>query len=211
MMVGRVGRMGVTVRDRVVDVNGSDGVMLGRTVGVVIESVGGVTVKGLVIVVDGSIGGVTVKGMLDVKDGGTGDVVVKRVLADDESCDERVVVGTVAIEGKVDDRVLGLPVDGFGATLEEPLLVVILEGIPVLTVLLGDALVDVAEVELWRIEEVALVAVEVTFDVTEVVGATVAVVLGVALLVLWETNFEVEISWAVEVLETLTVASKECQ
>ena len=113
------------------------------------------------------------------------------------------VVGTVAAEDEAVDGILELLVDGFETTLEEPMLIVKLEGRMVLRVLLGDTLVNVAEVDI-RSTEVALVAVVVTFDVTEIVGAVFTVFLGIAVLVI----FEVERTCAVEVLETLTVAFK---
>ena len=232
MIVGRVGRVEVTLKGSVIDVSDSDGMILEGRVGI---SVIAVLVRlGMIVDNDGVIVGrfgrvaemfkdtvaaivdtfideEAIEDTLDVVDGGTEDEPLRRVLAVDESSDERIVVGMVTIEAEVDDRVLELPVDSFTATLEEPLLAVMLGDIVVLRVLLGEALVDIVEVWLmeevlfvtvevtFEVAEVAVVAVEVNFDVIGVVEATVVVVLGVTLLVLGEANFDVEMICAVEV------------
>ena len=198
-MVGIVVRGGVTFKGNVIDVSESDGMTLERIVGTVVFGVlvrfGRIVDKGGVIV--GSVGrvavmfkdtvtrmdelteGVTVKDTRDVVDGSTEDEILRRVLAVDESNDERMVL------------------DGLPVPLEEPILVVLPGDIVVLKVQLDDALFDVVEAR--PMEEGTLVTVEFTFEVVEaalnmigVVEATIAVVLGVTLVVLGEGNFVVD-------------------
>lgn len=57
--------------------------------------------------------------------------------------------------------------------------------------------------------EVARVVSEFTFDVAEIVEATLAVVLGVTELVIGDVVFKVEETCGVEVIETLTVDWKK--
>ena len=213
----RVGLIVIAVLVRFGRIVGNDVVIVGR-VGRV-----GETVKDTVAaIVDNFIDEEPIEDTLDTVDAGTEDEPLRRVLAVDESRDERVVVGMVTAEAEVDNRVLELPVDSFIDTLEEPLLTVMLGETVVLRVMLDEALVEI--VVAWPMEEVtfrtvevtfeaaevAVVAVEITFDVIGVVEAIVVVVLGIALLVLWEADFEVEMICAVEVRDTLTVASRNC-
>ena len=217
-LVGRVGREGLMITDTVAGVDDRDGIMLERMGGgthgrsvAVDKLIGKVIIEDTPIVEDKLIGKVIVEDTPSAVDGLTEDETVRRVLAVDESSDEKVVVGMMAAEVAVDDRVPELPVDGLELALEEPPFDALLEEMMVLSPLLDGALVNDVEagpledvtLEMlevtFEVAEVALKVVEITLDVDSVVEATVVVVLGVTVLLVWEETFEIEIIGAVEV------------
>lgn len=155
MIVGRVGKMEVSVNERVGSVNVSDRVVVELVVAMEeVDTTLEMLLEDFWIMAEEPLLFVTLE--------------VRAVLS--------VLLGDTLVDfqGEVDD---------FGLTLDEPLLVLTLGERRVLRVLLGDTVVDFAEVEVRPVEEV----------------------LGVALLVLQEVISEVEMTFAVDVVEMITV------
>ena len=75
------------------------------------------------------------------------------------------------------------------ATMDEEALPIV----PLLVDVLDNTLAKVKDVEVLTVEKVVVLAVEIAFSVAKVVEATVTIVLGIVLVVVWKITFEVEI------------------